>query len=119
VNAWIAIFVGVLIGWIWRRFAAKQAFGGVTDILLGITCVFMARWLLDVLAQLGLATRRFEIMLILCGAAILSWFFHALGHTRQIRKLHRTDRWGRPIPPGAMLDSKTDAEVHSPQPHSV
>src|SRR5262249_10482242 len=67
-----------------RRLAASDPFGALTDILLGITGAFAARWFMDVLRQIGGNFESDSWVFILCGAALLPWGFHSF-YRRQDR----------------------------------
>lgn len=88
-TAWVTIAIGSAVGLAWRRFAASRQGGGIGVILLGITGAFAARWLLDVLLQLGVDSMPYSIIFVVCGAGVLPWCFYGFGSiTNQTRKSH-------------------------------
>ena len=88
----ITIAVGSSIGLVCRRFAAAHPFGAFTDVLLGITGAFAARWFVDVLRQIGVDFESYSWMFVLCGAALPPLGFH--GFYRQARMGRQWVCWG-------------------------
>jgi len=87
VATWITIAVGMVVGLVYRRFAAAHPFGALTDMMLGVTGAFAVRWLVDVLRQIGVSSEPYSWVFLLCGAALLPWSFRF--HRRQSQR-HRS-----------------------------
>ena len=81
---WITIATGIVVGLLCRRFSAAHPPGTFTDILLGITGAFAARWFLDVLQLIGANLESYRWVFVLCGAALVPWSFHRLRRWEQI-----------------------------------
>lgn len=77
-NTWSTIVIGVVVGILWKRFSAEHRSGTFTDMLLGITGGFAARWLLDVLGEASLNSRSLGVVATLTGAGLLLWCFNGL-----------------------------------------
>ena len=82
---WFTILIGSIIGALWGDFPSPRSSRLSGNIMLGITGAFSARWLVDLLSQLGLRAARYEIIVTLFCAALLPWCFHGFEHSLQIR----------------------------------
>jgi len=109
VATWITIAIGMVVGLLYRRFAAAHPFGALTDMMLGITGAFAVRWLVDVLHQIGVNFELYSWVFVLCGAALLPWCFRGF-HRRQRRRSTHAHVWRRdsaqyPTPASPQTDS--------------
>ena len=111
-DTWITVIVGAVIGISVRRFSATHTFGGIADMLLGITGAFVARWLLDVLSEFGVGTGSYDIVFILCGAALLPWCFHRFLETRS----HSADAREQKSPQSAVAPNNKADSNETPAP---
>jgi uncharacterized membrane protein YeaQ/YmgE (transglycosylase-associated protein family) len=50
-DAWSTIAIGSAVGFLWKRLVTTNRASGFSNILLGITGAFAARWLIDVFLQ--------------------------------------------------------------------
>jgi uncharacterized membrane protein YeaQ/YmgE (transglycosylase-associated protein family) len=116
VETLITVVVGIVAGLSWRRFADVHDLGAFTDIMLGITGAFAARWMQDVLHEIGVNLEPYGILLVLCGSALLPWSFHGLRRRQGARhQLQRPD-----IPQQDLQSSiaLTDERAHSHKTHT-
>jgi len=110
----IIVIVGAVIGISVKRSSATHTFGGTTDMLLGITGAFVARWLLDVFSEFGVGTGSYDIVFILCGAALLPWCFHRFLKTRS----HSADPPEQKSPQSAAAPNNKADSDETPAPAS-
>jgi uncharacterized membrane protein YeaQ/YmgE (transglycosylase-associated protein family) len=108
----MTVIVGAVIGISWRRFSATHMFGGITDMLLGITGAFAARCLLDVFSLFGVASSSYDIVFILWGAGLLPWCFHRFLEIRS----HSADSRPKKISQSAVVpsDKADSSETRAP-----
>jgi uncharacterized membrane protein YeaQ/YmgE (transglycosylase-associated protein family) len=106
VEIWITLTIGAVIGIAWRRVANSHTFGFVSDMLLGITGAFGARWMLDILSQIGVYTGRYDIVFILIGAGLIPWCYHGVME----RRSHRSKKDASPE-----NDASLNVDVGSPK----
>ena len=83
-NPWSTIVIGAVAGILWKRFSTEHRSDALTDMLLGITGAFGARWLLDVLGEASPNSRSLNVVLTLTGAGLLLWCFN--GFNRKPRQ---------------------------------
>lgn len=86
---------GILVGLATRRIAGGQAYGAVTDALLGITGAFAADWLMEALAPHDPLAWSLRAVLTSLGAAALPAAVHLLA----TRKPARPTRFAGPTKP--------------------
>ena len=77
-DAWVTITIGSAVGFLWKRLVITNRASGFSNILLGITGAFAARWLVDVFLQFGLSFDTYGIVVVICGAALVLWSFDGL-----------------------------------------
>jgi uncharacterized membrane protein YeaQ/YmgE (transglycosylase-associated protein family) len=102
VGAWTTIAAGIVVGLLYKRFAAAHPFGAVADMLLGITGAFAARWFMDVL-RVGMNAESYSWIFVLAGAALPPWSFH--GFRRRHNRIQQLQR---------LSVSRQDSQVSQP-----
>jgi len=95
------------VGLLWKRFTATERAGTFTDMLLGTTGAFAARWLVDVLGHFGVNDQHFSVVLAICGSSLLLWCFH--GFTRKERQIRRPEATAVPSPDPRTTESDPDS----------
>jgi len=95
------------VGLLWKRFTATERAGTFTNMLLGTTGAFAARWLVDVLGHFGMNDQPFSVVFAICGSSLLLWGFH--GFIRKERQIRRPEAIAVPSPDPQTSESDPDS----------